>query len=77
MKWIIFLWCLLDILVECEIEPFCGSIRIVVGEEMGKVRRQKGSSGLPRGERASEAKGDESESDYYCYYCKVKVVMSL
>ena len=50
---------LLDFLSECEIGPFCGSIRNVVGgrEEMEGVRRQKGLH-LPRGgrERQKETK---------------------
>ena len=48
---------LLDISSECEIGPFSGSIRNVVGEEMEEVRRQKGLH-LPRGgrERQKETK---------------------
>ena len=40
---------LLDILSECEIGPFSGSIRNVVGEEMGRSGGRKEALGLPRG----------------------------
>ena len=39
---------LLDILSECEIGPFSGSIRNVVREEMGRSGGRKEALGLPR-----------------------------